>query len=258
MEKPVIITYQGKNMIGMLHIPDTMDVKPWVVTIHGFADTKVEQHRMFVKIARRLAKHGIGVLRVDLLGSGDSEGDFEDMTVLGEIEQTLAVIEWLRSQPELKVSDIGLLGYSLGGCVSACAAARDGRIKTLVLWAPVATPQYDMMNYFGLENVYRALSGAVVCAPDGDAVNSLFFEGLDKINPIEEISNMDQPILLVQGTMDQAIVPFNAHRYKSCFRNEQSRVHYIEGAGHRFDTLEHESELLNVTEKWFLEHMGHR
>lgn len=256
MEKPVIIPYKGKNMIGILHIPEKAGNGSWVVTIHGFADTKVEHHRMFVKIARRMARHGIGVLRIDLLGSGDSEGDFEDMTVSNEISQTLAVIDWLRGQAELKVSKVGLLGFSLGGLVVSCAAVRDEQIQTLALWAPVSEGLLNMVNYFGLENVYKGLAGDTVGAPDGDAIKGQFFKELGQFDPAVELEKFKQPVLLVQGTKDQAVLPFNAQRFAKAFRNPLSRVHYIDGAGHRFDTIEHEKELLDVTEEWLFMRLG--
>lgn len=250
MEKPIIVPWQGKNMIGMLHFPENYGEGAWVVTVHGFADTKVEHHRMFVKIARRLAKNGIGVLRIDLLGSGDSEGDFDDMTVTGEISQVLAVIDWLRRQPELKVSKVGLLGFSLGGLIASYAAVRAEGVQALALWAPVSDGLLCMVNYFGLENVYKVLIDGVVGAPDGDTVKGTFFRDLGQYDAAAELEKYIQPVLLIQGTKDQAVLPVNAQRYEKAFRNPSSRVHYIEGAGHRFDTIEHEKELLDVTEEW--------
>lgn len=250
MEKPIVIPYQGQNMIGMLHVPENIKLGAWIIMIHGFADNKVEHHRMFVKFARRMAKRGIGILRIDLIGSGDSEGDFEDMTVSGEISQTLFVIDWLRGQPELNASKVGLLGYSLGGLVSTYAAVRAKGIHTLALWAPISEGLLNMVNYFGLEKVYSGLAGNTVCAPDGDAINGEFFKEIGRFDSAKELEKFEQPVLLVQGTKDQAALPVNAQRFEKAFRNPLSKVHYIDGAGHRFDTIEQEKELLSVTEEW--------
>lgn len=250
MERPVVIPYEGKNMIGMIHVPGSIVKGSWIIMIHGFADSKVEHHRMFVKFARRMANRNIGVLRIDLVGSGDSEGEFEDMTVSGEILQTLAVIGWLRGQSELNASNISLLGYSLGGLVSSYAAVRAGGIKALALWAPISEGMLNMVNYFGLENVYKGLAGETVCAPDGDAVKGQFFKELGQFDPTVELGKFEQPVLLVQGTGDLSALPVNAKRFEKAFRNPSSKVHYIDGAGHRFSTIEHERELLSVTEEW--------
>ena len=35
MEKPVVISYKGQNMIGMLHESDNVKLNKWVIMIHG-------------------------------------------------------------------------------------------------------------------------------------------------------------------------------------------------------------------------------
>jgi len=251
MEKPVIVPYNGQNMIGILHIPDENRKNAWVIMIHGIGDTKSEHHRMFVKIARRLAKRGIGSLRIDLLGYGDSEGEFENMTISGQIDQTIACVNWLRENYSQNCT-IGLLGFSLGGCVCACAASRADNIKTLVLWAPVSDPYWNMLHYMGEVEFMKGIRGETVCIPDGDALQGKFFEELIDIDPVRELKNYKEPVLLIHGTLDEGVLPINAYRYKQAFVNTLSKVYFIEGAGHRFDKLEHEKELLDLTEDWFI------
>lgn len=249
MEKPVVITHNNQNMIGMLHEASDKKTSPWIIMIQGIGDAKAEKHRMFIKIGRRLANKGINSLRIDLLGYGDSEGDFEDITVSEEINQVITCIDWLKHNKNAKY--IGLLGYSLGGCVAACTAARIKEIKTLVLWSPVSNLYWNLLNYIGEEEFLRGLNGKTICIPDGDALKGNFFKELAQIDPVEEIKTYQNPILLIQGASDTAISPINAYRYKESFTNLNSRVHFIEGAGHTYDKLEHEKQLLDLTEEWF-------
>ena len=254
VEKPVIIPYEGQNMVGILHVPDGNKHNAWVIMIHGIGDTKSENHRMFVKIARRLAKRGIGSLRIDLLGYGDSEGEFEDMTISGQIDQTIACVNWIRENYSPDCA-IGLLGYSLGGCVCACTASRVDSIKSLVLWSPVSDPFWNMLHYMGEEEFMKGIRGEVVCIPDGDALKGSFFKELNDIDPIREIKSYQEPVLLIHGTNDEGVLPINAYRYKESFANSQSTVHFIEGASHRYDKLEHERELLDLTEEWLIKYL---
>jgi len=254
MEKPVIVPYEGQNMIGILHVPDKSMHNAWVIMVHGIGDTKSENHRMFVKIARRLAKKGIGSLRIDLLGYGDSEGEFEDMTISGQIDQTIACVNWLRENDSHNCT-IGLLGYSLGGCVCACAASRAENIKSLVLWSPVSDPYWNMLHYMGEEEFLKGIRGEVMCTPDGDALKGNFFKELNDIDPIRELKSYKEPVLLIHGTLDEGVLPINAYRYKEAFVNHLSKVHFVEGASHRYDNLEHEKELLDFTEEWFTKYL---
>jgi alpha/beta superfamily hydrolase len=48
---------------------------------HGFTGSKIEAHRFFVKLARSLSDSGFIILRFDFRCSGDSDGEFEDITL---------------------------------------------------------------------------------------------------------------------------------------------------------------------------------
>ena len=57
MEKPIVFKSQGQQIIGVVHMPERRKGKvPAVVFFHGFTGTKVEPHRIFVKMARALAR----------------------------------------------------------------------------------------------------------------------------------------------------------------------------------------------------------
>ena len=64
-------------------------------------------------IANDLQAQGIASLRFDFKGHGNSEGEFQNMTVLNEIEDLKKVISWAQAQPW--VENISLLGHSQGG-----------------------------------------------------------------------------------------------------------------------------------------------
>ena len=111
MEKPVVFENEGQQIVGMLHAPDGAEgLSPAVVMFHGFTGTKVEPHRLFVKTARRLAEEGFYVLRFDFRGSGDSEGEFREMTLEGEISDAKASLDFILSQPGVDRGRIGVIG----------------------------------------------------------------------------------------------------------------------------------------------------
>lgn len=242
----------GQRMAAVLNAPAGPAARAWVVMLHGFADDKVEKHRMFVKLGRRLAQHGIGSLRFDFLGCGDSDGEFEEQSIQGYVGQALAALDWLRKRPEVGGNALtGLLGYSLGGAIAACTAPQDGNIGALALWAPASNPYWNFINYLGEEPLRRGMHGEWVDTPDGERVGTAFFNELTYIDPAAELRKFEQEVFLIQGTADQAIIPLNALNFQQAFRHPDSKVHYIEGAAHRFDTYAHEQELLAETVEWF-------
>jgi putative CocE/NonD family hydrolase len=61
-----------------------------------------------------LAGHGYATVRVDLRGSGESDGVLRDEYLQQELDDGLAVIEWLAAQPWCDGS-VGMMGISWGG-----------------------------------------------------------------------------------------------------------------------------------------------
>ncbi len=60
------------------------------------------------------AGHGYAGIRVDLRGSGDSEGILEDEYLQQELDDGIAVIQWLEQQPWCS-GKVGMMGISWGG-----------------------------------------------------------------------------------------------------------------------------------------------
>lgn len=89
-------------------------------------------------IIKILNEKGIGVIRYDFNGCGQSEGDFQNMTVLNEIEDLLCVISYVRSLPVTE--NISLVGHSQGGVVTSMVGGdcSDKQIKCEVLLSAAA------------------------------------------------------------------------------------------------------------------------
>lgn len=72
---------------------------------------------------------GFNVLRFNYRGVGKSQGQFGQG--IGEIQDTIAAVKFLRNHPHTDSARIGLIGYSFGGSM-ALAAAIDANPAALV------------------------------------------------------------------------------------------------------------------------------
>jgi len=80
MFKSLIFENKNEKLVGILHIPDELNVGekvPGIILYHGFTGNKTEDHRLFVHLARALCDSGLVVFRFDFRDSEDREGDFE-------------------------------------------------------------------------------------------------------------------------------------------------------------------------------------
>ncbi len=175
------------------------------------------------------------------------------MTVSGEITDALAALDFLRKQPEIDPNRIGLIGLSLGGCVAACAAARDGNVKTLVLWAAVADLKGSFVEKMPTD-VRELLEKQGWLDFGGWKVSKRFYEDAAKIDPLKEATRYDGAVLIVHGANDPVVPVDHAHRYHEAFRCTK-RLHIVPEADHTFARLNWEEEVMRLTLDWMKTHL---
>jgi len=71
-----------------------------VLYVQPFAEEMNKSRRMATLQARALSAAGYTVLQMDLLGCGDSSGDFGDATWQGWVDDVVAACRWLRRQQD--------------------------------------------------------------------------------------------------------------------------------------------------------------
>ncbi len=238
----------GQKLHGVLHFPRSGVRPPIVIMAHGFTDDKTGDNRLFVKFARKIAPRGLAVLRFDFAGSGDSEGDFAEITPRSEIEDLRSAIDFVCTLPGIDTHFISLLGYSLGGAVSIYAAAEDQRINAFIGWAPVSHPEATFQRILGKKTFDLAEKFGRAPCRNGDKQFSLrrdFFLDLQNLNPLSTINKISpRPILLIQGLLDEKVLPTETEiLYRSAVNPKE--IHFISDAGHSFAFFE--DELFGIT-----------
>lgn len=95
------------------------------------------------------AGHGYAAVRVDLRGSGDSEGLLEDEYAPQEQEDGLAVIDWVSRQVWCS-GNVGMIGISWGGFNGLqIAARRPPALKAIVTVGSTDDRYADDVHYMG-------------------------------------------------------------------------------------------------------------
>ena len=143
-EKEGYFESHGLSLRAKLVLPKGPGPFPAVVFVHGSEkDSAVDSYfnpYMF-------AAQGIAGLVYDKRGTGGSEGKYNQNFYLLS-DDTVAAVEWLRSQPEIDGTDIHLAGYSQGGWIAPLAATKTSVRSLLINFGPmVPVTEEDRWGY---------------------------------------------------------------------------------------------------------------
>src|SRR5690606_29280116 len=109
---------RGNLLVGDIHRP-AAGSRRWMVLCHGMESTRGGTKQ--TAIVQRFVPKGWNVLRFDFSFVGDSDGEYEDLTIGAEVDDALGALDFMH---EFGASDCTLVGSSLGGLVALLAAAQ--------------------------------------------------------------------------------------------------------------------------------------
>ncbi len=247
--EPVVLENLGQKIFGVIHIPEKIPA-PFVLLCHGFTGTKIEPHRIFVNTAEALTKEGIGALRIDFRGSGDSEGSFKDMTVEGEVSDAIVALNYLSNSDFVDKERIGILGLSMGGAVASLTSGRNDLVKSCVLWAAVC--HFNIFFNRSPEEMQKIRDYGDFIDLGGNPVGKKFLAEIINIKPLEEIKKRKIPVLIIHGSGDLLVPIQHAYDYYNGLKDTHKvELEIIEGADHTFNSIEWEKKVIEKTVDWF-------
>ncbi len=134
-----------------------------VLYIHPFAEEMNKSRRMAALQSRAFASAGYAVLQIDLLGCGDSSGDFGDASWEAWIHDVVKGCKWLRAQVAATDGAAPLPLWLWGlraGCLLAVEAAAhlDGPVN-LLFWQPPASGKPLLQQFLRLKMAGHLLDG---------------------------------------------------------------------------------------------------
>lgn len=180
---------------------------PMVILSHGFGGDMT--FHLWEPIIKILNENGIGVLRYDFNGCGQSDGEFQDMTVLNEIEDLMCVISYVRSLSVTK--NISLVGHSQGGVVTSmvCGDCGESQIKCEVLLSAAAVLREDAIRGItqGAKFDPWHLDKPFYELPRGLKLGRDYIQTAMTLPIYETASKYKGKALIINGMADQ-VVPF--------------------------------------------------
>lgn len=251
MQKAVEILSGNLTLRGMLHIPDGIEGKvPIVCIFHGFTGNKMEPHFIFVKMSRLLESRGIASVRFDFGGSGESDGDFIDMTLSKELEEAKDILNYAKSLDFVDVSKIGVLGLSMGGAVASMLAGECKEdVQSLCLWAPAGNMGELVLRGRTEEDV-KGMRSSGSWDLGGLSLGTGFLDDVLALDIYGKATPYDKNVLIIHGDKDAAVPISTSERYLEIYET-RAVLHTIEEADHTFNTRAWEEEVLAYTLGFF-------
>jgi pimeloyl-ACP methyl ester carboxylesterase len=198
------------------------------------------------QIADALANAGFIVVRYDKRGIGQSGGRAEAATLTDYADDVRAAVKVLADRKDVDSKRIAVIGHSEGGLVALIAASKDKRIASVGLLGTPGTTYADV----ALALQQRALDRLTLTPEERQAKideqkriheAAITGKGLDQLppnvrrsldnseyqsllvtDPAKVMTNVRQPVLIVQGVLDTQVEPGNADMLESLAKKRKN------------------------------------
>jgi putative redox protein len=236
---------RGETLVGVL---ETGEAAPatWAVFAHCFSCGM--NSLAAVRLSRALAEEGVGVLRFDFAGLGDSEGEFARGLSADAADLRAATAAMQAAGQPVRL----FIGHSFGG--AACLAAAP-LLPEIAGVATIGAP-------FAAEHILRHLP-AELRATDGAGealeaeiagrafrVSPRFANDLAEQDQAARIASLDRPLLVLHSPQDDVVGIENAALIYQAARHPKSFV-CLDGADHLLTGADDAAYAARIIAAWF-------
>jgi pimeloyl-ACP methyl ester carboxylesterase len=228
------VTVAGRSIACASHDPGSAAI---VLFCHGFRGEKTGPNRTFVRAARRLAARGIGSLRFDQYGSGDSAGEF----IESRFDDWVATIRVLANEQVERGCRVALFGQSMGASAAICAAAGIP-VEAVVAWVPDASTDDFSPDPRGFVE------------EGGQRVSNDFWRQAHRAAIPEQLVDVSARCYFVFGTADEYVSEQNRSAVITQMK-PFDRVDVFDGYPHSAWTFEQAEDIIQRSTNFLEEHL---
>lgn len=207
--------------------------RAWAVFAHCFACSK--RSHAARRVADALALEGIGVLRFDFAGVGQSEGALSGSGFSGNVSDLVAAAGFLEA--EVGTAPALLVGHSLGGAAVIAAAGALPAVRAVATIGAPASPAHLGLKF--KRDGIELPEGAEAClevAGHRICVDQAFLDDLDRHDLVSDVAALSRPLLVLHAPLDpvvgidEAAKLYTAARHPKSFVSLDDADHLLTGA----------------------------
>ena len=216
----------NRTLAGNLETP-TGPVRAWAVFAHCFTCSRESVGA--VRVSRALAARGIGVLRFDFTGLGESEGEFGAAGFsrdLEDLEAACAAMAADGKTPSL------LVGHSLGGAAVLHGANRIASIQAVATLGAPADPEHTLRHLGeARERIASEGEGEAKIGGRSFRITNKFIREMEDQPWEERIRGLRRPLLILHAPEDEVVGIEQAARIYAAAMHPKSFIS-LDGADH--------------------------
>jgi uncharacterized protein len=195
---------QGRRLSGRLYGTGP-DGDTGIIFSHGLFSNK--DGYKITRLAPDIAATGVRILAFDFSFATGAGGDIADLSVLQEVDDLSAAVDFARSSG---FTNIHLMGSSMGAAITLLYASRgDESLRSLILIATPVDIRTLLLSGTGITDA-GSLPESGMTVIDGIPIKNAFFREIDRIDMADAVRKIRVPVLAFHGGHDSVVDPENA------------------------------------------------
>jgi uncharacterized OsmC-like protein/alpha-beta hydrolase superfamily lysophospholipase len=198
----------GYRLSGRLETPQTTP-RGWALVAHCFTCGK--DSLASARLAQALARAGIGVLRFDFAGLGQSEGGFTEGGFAADEQDLIAAAQ---AMERAGMAPTLLVGHSLGGAAVLSAAGRMSFVRAVATIGAPAELSH-LLHHFdpaGIAEIDAKGEAEVQLGGRPFTIRKSFLDEIRSYDLLAQVAALRVPLLVLHSPIDQVVGIENASR----------------------------------------------
>ena len=233
---------------GTEYLPEGFDEhgsSPVALLFHGFGGNRIDYSGFMVQMARELASRGIVAVTYDRAGHGESDGEFFDTTVTGDVEDALQVVEAVRNLPGCCSNNLHLAGLSLGAVIATWVAPKLAVQPRSITLCSIAASYTDEIRAGRLQGrPWNTIDKIGYFDFMGVAMGRAMIDDALSTDPYKQAEGFNGKAMFFHGTDDFIPIDY-ARRYRDVYGDRMGLLE-IEYGDHGFGNVEHRKTVMKA------------
>lgn len=247
------ISFEGSTgdlLAGIVDVPEG-PVRGWGVFSHGL--TLGKDSPSASRICKGLADLGVGMLRFDNLGLGDSAGEWSSGSFSVKVADTIRAAGFMRADDK----EISLLvGHSFGGAAVLAAALSLPEVRAVAtVGAPFEPKHVEHMFDAEVSTILSEGSAEVNLGGRRMEVRRHFVEDVEQADLRDCIRTLHRPLMVLHSPTDNTVGIDNASEIFQTARHPRSFVS-LEGSDHLLTGKGQAARVARIISAWAGQYIG--